>query len=123
MRVLISAEGKHDPAGLHLMMVDGHQFLIDLSGVRGSLVDPTISRAEWGPTVYGGQSIEAGQIVRQDGHRQMFFDKSLLEPYLTAFHDKAAHLAQAQVTFEAELEADRTLAFLVLDQAFGPVVQ
>lgn len=96
MRVLISAEGQHDPAGCHYMVVDGYGFLIDLSRVQGTLHDPTIARAEWGPAVHEGQAREFGHIVQRDGHTRSFFDKGLLTPYLNAFAARKAELEAAQ---------------------------
>lgn len=99
MRVLISAEGDHlgpdgEPvsAGTVRMQVDGHSFLIDLSGVRGTLVDPTILRVEWGPAVISGQPQECGFITRRGVPPQPFFDKDLLKPYLDAWRARRAEL-------------------------------
>ncbi len=92
MRVLISAEGDHEPAGHHLMSVDGHQFLIDLSGVRGGLVDPSILRIDWGPTVLGAETRDGGQITRRDGSKATFWDRAALEPYLKAWRARRDEL-------------------------------
>lgn len=96
MRVLISAEGTQDPAGLHLMSVDAHQFLIDLSKVQGALVDPTILRVEWGPTVLATEVRDGGQITRRDGSKQAFWDKAALEPYLTAWRARRDELKEQE---------------------------
>jgi hypothetical protein len=96
MRVLISAEGNHDPAGLHLMAVDGHQFLIDLSNVHGGLVDPSIVRIDWGPTVLATEVRDGGQITRRDGSKSTFWDKTALEPYLAAWRARRDELATKQ---------------------------
>lgn len=92
MRVLISAEGNHEPAGHHLMAVDGHQFLIDLSGVQGALVDPSIRRVEWGSLVMSGEVRDGGTITRQDGSKQHFLDRAALEPYLAAWRARRDEL-------------------------------
>lgn len=92
MRVLISAEGDHDPKGQHYMVVDGVGFLIDLSGVQGTLADPTILKTEWGPTIIGGEQRQGGNIFRKDGGRQPFFDEGLLKPYLDAYKARKAKL-------------------------------
>ena len=92
MRVLISAEGQHDPPGQY-MVVDGHGLLIDLTGVAGTLVDPTILRVEWGPSVITGQPQEAGIITRRgEARQQPFYDKALLTPYINAFRARLAVL-------------------------------
>jgi hypothetical protein len=92
MRVLISSEGENEPAGQTYMVVDGHGFLIDLSGVHGTLVDPTILRVEWGPSVISGQPQECGFITRRGVPPQPFFDKDLLKPYLDAWRARRADL-------------------------------
>lgn len=92
MRVLISAEGEHEPAGHHLMAVDGHQFLIDLSQVQGGLVDPSILRVEWGPSVLATEVRDGGQITRRDGSKSTFWDRSALEPYLAAWRARREEL-------------------------------
>lgn len=92
MRVLISGEGNHEPAGQHYMSVDNHGFLIDLSEVQGTLHDPTIARAEWGKVIEQGQPRDGGTIVQRDGHRQRFFDQALLKPYLDAYAAQRARL-------------------------------
>ncbi len=90
MRVLISAEGNHEPAGQHYMMVDNQAVLLDLSGVQGALHDPSVKRVEWG-TVQDGKEIKpGGTIVRRDGTRQPFFDRGAIMPYLDAFNAKMA---------------------------------
>jgi hypothetical protein len=73
MRILISAEGQHEPEW-HYMRIDSHGLLVDLDGIRhssvdpGSLTDPTIIRVEWGPVIKNGEmAAEAGTITRQDG--------------------------------------------------------
>lgn len=98
MRVLISAEGNHEPAGHHYMVVDNHGFLVDLSNVMGTLTDPTIKRVEWVPTVAAGQVREGGAIVRADGSRQQFWDASLLKPYLDAWTRRRVELAAPSAT-------------------------
>lgn len=95
MRVLISAEGSHEPPGQHYMAVDNHGLLLDLSAVTGSLVDPTIVKVEWGQVVIGGDLREGGTITRQDGGRQTFFDREALKPYLDAWRAKKAELLPA----------------------------
>ena len=99
MRVLISAEGNHEPAGHHLIIVDGKATLVDLSGITGSLHDPSIARVEWG-TVQDGKEIRpGGRIVRTDGSVARFLDRSALMPYLNAFNAKMAeHEATANPT-------------------------
>lgn len=92
MRVLISAEGNHEPAGQHYMVVDNHGFLVDLSRVTGTLHDPTILRSEWGPIVTPGGFVDAGVITRQDGGKQPFYGKDLLKPYLDAWKARKAVL-------------------------------
>lgn len=74
------------------MMVDNHGFLIDLSGIKGTLVDPTILQVEWGMLGRGGETREGGLITRQDGSKQPFFDKALLKPYLDAWTARRAEL-------------------------------
>lgn len=103
MRVLISAEGEHDPAGHHLMAVDGHQFLIDLSGVAGALVDPNILRVEWGSTVLGTEVRDGGQIIRRDGTKQAFWDRAALEPYLAAWRARRDELMAPSPGNEPEM--------------------
>jgi hypothetical protein len=95
MRVLISAEGNHEPAGHHLIVVDGKATLVDLSGVTGSLHDPSIARVEWGTVQDGNEIKPGGTIVRTDGSRRPFFDRSALMPYLNAFNDQIAARAAA----------------------------
>lgn len=95
MQVLISAEGEHDPKGHHLMVVDCYGFLIDLSGVQGSLVDPTITRVTWGMQLDGTTLREGGIIYRQDGHQQHFWDRALLQPYLDAYEARRVELDAA----------------------------
>lgn len=104
MRVLISAEGEHSP-DWHYVVVDGHGLLVDLDGMQNSavdpasLTDPTIVRVTWGPTIANGTASEAGEIVRQDGSRQTFFDRELLKPYLAAYQARlAALLAEPEQT-------------------------
>jgi hypothetical protein len=92
MRIMISADGDHEPKGLLYMVVDGNGFLIDLSGVQGTLVDPTIKRVEWGPTVINNEGRDAGTIVRQDDTQQTFFDFDLIRPYVDAFNVRRAAL-------------------------------
>lgn len=96
MNVLISASGKHlDAAGArvpHWMVVDNHGLLLDLSGVLGNLVDPTITAVTWGLQRDGNDLREGGTIVRQDGHRQAFWDRGLIEPYLKAWKAKKAEI-------------------------------
>lgn len=86
MRMLISAEGEHDPPGRHLVMLDNQQTLVDLSQVRGTLHDPTIARATWGLVSNGTETREGGQITMFDGTGRTFFDRGLLKPYIDAFH-------------------------------------
>lgn len=122
MRVLISAEGHHEPAGHHLMAVDNHQFLIDLSGVPGALVDTGIVRVEWGPTVAAGEIRDGGTITRKDGSKQAFWDAAALEPYLVAWRARRDLLL---VEHLATLEAQRQTASSATDdpamtEAFGP---
>lgn len=128
MRILISAEGEHDPPA-HYMQVDNHGLLIDLSRVTGTLVDPTIRRVEWGPTIIAGESREAGSIYRQDGGRQTFFDVTLLKPYLDAWTAKRDALKSSQENYH---RAERDLANKVVvrnifptssDPDPGPIVQ
>ena len=95
MRVLISAEGNHEPAGHHLMVVDGHATLVDLGSVVGSLHDAAIARVEWGTVIDGKQIKPGGTITRVDGSRRPFFDRSALMPYLNAFNAKMAEHAKA----------------------------
>lgn len=85
MRVIISAEGEHDPPGRHLVKVDDHQRLMDLSGVRGTLHDPTILRVTWGLVSRGSETREGGTITMRDGTERTFFEKGPLKPYLDAF--------------------------------------
>lgn len=92
MNVLISNEGKHEPAGHHYMVVDGHGLLVDLSGVSGQLLDPTITRVTWGLQRDGVEMKPGGTIVRQDGHKQVFWEAKLLEPYLEAWRAKRDEL-------------------------------
>lgn len=115
MRVLISAEGTHDPAGHHLMAVDGHQFLIDLSQIQGGLVDPGILRVEWGPTVLVTEVRDGGQITRRDGSKQAFWDKAAIEPYLTAWRARRDELKRREDVLFAETKlVGDTKAFVVL---------
>lgn len=95
MRVLISAEGDHSPKDHQYMVVDNHGILIDLSKVDGNLIDPTISRVEWGMRADGNVQREGGVIVRRDGGQQKFWDKAVLEPYLEAYYARRAELAKA----------------------------
>lgn len=102
MRVIIDATGEHVP-DLHRMQVDDHSVLVDLDGIRKSIVDPTsltspdIARIEWGPGVGHTDATrrEGGMIYFTDGRRpQPFFDRHLLTPYLAKFEEaKAAALA------------------------------
>lgn len=91
MRVLISAEGAHEPPH-HYMAVDNHGFLIDLSQVAGSLVDPTITKVEWGTRVLGTEVRDGGVIIRKDGSNRVFWDRAALEPYLKAWRAKRDEL-------------------------------
>lgn len=92
MRVLISAEGSHEPAGQHYMVVDNHGLLLDLAAVQGALHDPTTARATWGSVVMGGEMREGGQIVMRDGSKRAFFDRTALAPYLAAYKAKRDEL-------------------------------
>jgi len=95
MRVLISAEGGHDPVDHHYMVVDGHGFLVDLSKIAGRLLDPTILRVSWGPQLDNGEMRNGGCIVRQDGTKQLFWDPELLKPYLDAWRLKREQLLRS----------------------------
>lgn len=99
MRVLISADGSSmDGDGVsipHLVVVDNHLLPMDLSGVVGTLVDPTIARVTWGLQIDGTETREGGAIFRRDGSRQLFWDKALLQPYLDAFEARKAELLAA----------------------------
>jgi hypothetical protein len=116
MRVVISGIGDHlgtggQPvsAGTRLMLVDdpakgvkNRCFLIDLSKVPGDLVDPAIVQVQWGLLGRNGEQRPGGTITRRDGGRQVFFDATILKPYLDAWHARAAELAAA-----APVEAHR----------------
>lgn len=108
MRVLISAEGEHEPAGHHYMVVDNHGLLVDLSNVLGALHDPTIRRVEWGQVQDGVQIRDGGTIIRQDGHRQLFFDLKALDPYLAAYKAKLDELTAAKIAPVAAIVAAET---------------
>ena len=91
MRVSIDFVGEHtDHTGARRphMIVDRTGMLIDLSGVRGSLVDPTIARVDWGPTVSGGEMRDGGLIIRTDGSKQPFWDFGAIKPYVDAWKAK-----------------------------------
>lgn len=92
MRLLISAEGEHDPPGHHIV-VGNFGLLLDLNGL-GSLVDATIRRVEWGPNMLENGSREGGIITRTDGHRTPFQDRGALKPYLAAFEKRKAEIEQ-----------------------------
>lgn len=92
MKVLITAEGNHEPKGHHFMVVDKHGVLLDLSNVQGSLHDPTIAKVTWGLIQDGRQIREGGVITRVDGHRQVFFDQAPLAPYLEAYRARRAQI-------------------------------
>lgn len=92
MRVRIDATGDHldehgQPyqAGWVFMVVDNHGFMVDLSGIEGTLVDPTISAVTWGPQRDGADMRDGGTIIKQDGGKQLFWDCELLKPYLDAW--------------------------------------
>jgi hypothetical protein len=92
MQVRIDATGKHldpsgkpYPAGWVFMTVDHHGFMVDLSKIEGTLVDPTISAVTWGPLRDGADMRYGGCIIRQDGTQQLFWDDALLKPYLDAW--------------------------------------
>ncbi len=93
MQLLISSEGAHEPAGYHLMIVDSSALLIDLSGVSGSLHDPSIKRVEWGLVQDGIQQRPGGFITRQDNSRTPFFDATAIAPYINAFNVRKAEIA------------------------------
>src|SRR6266851_274133 len=101
MRVLISAEGNHEP-DLHYMIVDGHGLLVDLDGMQnsavdpGTLTDPTIRRVEWGPQVVNGEMRECGVITRIDGSRQTFVERELLKPYIARYERRKKELLQLE---------------------------
>lgn len=92
MRVLISGIGDHDPKDHHYMLVENHGFLIDLRGVKGTLVDPAITQVEWDVLHKNGERREGGVITRRDGTKQTFFDKALIQPYIDAWKAKKAQL-------------------------------
>jgi hypothetical protein len=73
------------PDGWVFMTVDNHGFLVDLSKIEGTLVDPTISAVTWGPELDGADMRDGGCIIRQDGTKQLFWDDALLKPYLYAW--------------------------------------
>lgn len=100
MRVIIANDGGHEPAGRHYVAVNSHGALIDLTHVPGTLHDPTITRAEWGPVVVNGATTEAGTITRQDGTKQTFWDRNLLTHYLVAFDNQCKELARAQAEYD-----------------------
>lgn len=92
MRVRIDATGDHldesgnpHPPGWVYMVVDNHGFMLDLSGIAGTLVDPTITAVTWGPQRDGADMRDGGCIIRQDGTQQLFWDSELLKPYLDAW--------------------------------------
>lgn len=93
MRVRIDATGEHTdehgqpyPDGWVFMVVDNHGFMVDLSEIEGTLVDPTIKAVTWGPLRDGVEMREGGAIIRQGGAKpQLFWDPELLKPYLDAW--------------------------------------
>lgn len=89
MKVLISAEGQHDPPW-HYVAVDDVGLLVDLSGVSGTLHDPSILRVQWGPA---DAARESGTILRRGGTVQVFFDRGLLDPYVAAWRARRQALA------------------------------
>ena len=101
MRVMIDATGNHEP-DLHYVVVDGHGLLVDLDGIRKSIVDPTsltspdIARVEWGPGVgRNGGGLEGGIVTMVDGSQRPFFDRHLLTPYLACYQAQKAKLLSA----------------------------
>lgn len=116
MRVLITAEGKHeaDHPFTHRMEVNGRSLLIDFTGMQNSavdpssLTDPSVLRVEWGPTIINAEAREAGTIIRRDGSRQTFFDRNVLAPYLDAFEQRSFELAYEQAEFEQRAAEDKT---------------
>lgn len=104
MTVLIDGEQKHtDGDGAtnrHYMVVDGHGFLVDLSQIVGSLVDPTIRSVTWGLQIDGNTMRRGGTITRHDGSKQLFWDNKLLKPYLDAWRLKRDELLQPASTPE-----------------------
>ena len=101
MRVLISNEGDHEPKGTY-MVVDSHGLMVDLSKIAGQLLDRSVTRITWEPQIVNGESTEGGAIYRQDGGRQVFWDRDLLKPYLDAYQARKVELlAQSQPPFEA----------------------
>jgi len=92
MRVRIDGTGEHRdpdgnpyPDGWVFMTVDNHGFMVDLSKIEGTLVDPTILAVTWGPQLNGADMRDGGCIIRQDGTKQVFWDDALLKPYLDAW--------------------------------------
>lgn len=94
MRISITNGAGNDPPH-HYMVVDGVGMLVDLAGVSGSLVDPSIASVTWGPVLNNGAAREAGVITRQDGSLRSFFDKAALKPYLAAYEARKAELLAA----------------------------
>lgn len=102
MQLSIISDGQHEPGGHHFMVVDRAGVLLDLSGVQGTLHDPTVTRIEWGLVRDGTEIREGGTITMQDGsQRPTFFDKTLLKPYLDTWTAKMAANAAAQAAFNA----------------------
>jgi hypothetical protein len=94
MRVTIRRDGHAPP--FHHVTVDGHGIPIDLSQVKGSLHDPTISYVDWGVVRENGELREGGHIVR-DGEPEpkKYFDRAALAPYLDAYERRKAELLHA----------------------------
>lgn len=102
MRMRIDATGKHIDEhgqpyerGWVFMTVDNHGFMVDLSEIEGTLVDPTILAVTWGPQRDGVDMREGGTIIRQDGSKQLFWDTELLKPYLDAWRLRRDELLPA----------------------------
>jgi hypothetical protein len=77
MRLRIDATGEHRDhqdqpfaSGWVFMTVDNHGFMVDLSGIEGTLIDPTISLVTWGPIRDGAHMREGGCIVRTQPWRR-----------------------------------------------------
>jgi len=85
--------GDHKPEGHHFVVLDNRGRLMDLSQVRGTLHDPTITKVTWGMVSHGAETREGGTIFRVNGPPQAFFDRGPLKPYLEAF--EAAEAADA----------------------------
>lgn len=91
----------HPPDKHCRMQVDSRNMVLDLSGVAGSLVDPTIARVEWA-FLQDGKNVRPGGLIYRDGQRtQRFYDESALAPYLAEFEAEWRRRQTAQDNYVA----------------------